>query len=158
MPDFVHFIVQNIFFHRRLSTSTASSGFESRKESLASSLESQKASTASSLESRRSSTTSTFESRKASTASSSSVSTLPTDVDEDVEEESAVTRIKSNQQLDEVLNGEFCLQFGHLLIVTNHIFASLLFLFFRARRKPTVCGQHRSQLVSCLSQVVIGGF
>ena len=60
---------------RRLSTSTASSGFESRKVSIESS------------------------------SSSMSASTVGTE-EEDFEEESAVTRVKSDQHLDQLLNGE----------------------------------------------------
>ena len=62
--------------HRRLSTSTASSGFESRKVSTAS-----------------------------STSSSMSASTFPTE-EVDIEEESAVTRVRSDHHLDELINGE----------------------------------------------------
>ena len=61
---------------RRLSTSTASSGFESRKVSIESS------------------------------SSSVSASTVATEEEEDIEEESAVTRVKSDQHLDQLLNGE----------------------------------------------------
>ena len=65
--------------HRRLSTSTASSGFESRKVSTAS-----------------------------STSSSMSASTFPTE-EVDIEEESAVTRVRSDHHLDELINGEMVL-------------------------------------------------
>ena len=100
--------------HRRLSTSTASSGFESRKVSTASSI-----------------------------SSSMSASTFPTE-EVDIEEESAVTRVRSDHHLEELINGE--LTSGLVVVVHHH-------LHFRVGRIPTVRDQHWSQLVSGLPQV-----
>ena len=53
-----------------------------------------------------STTSSGFESRKVSTASSSYSMSASTMEEDDIEEESAVTRVKSDQHLDQLLNGE----------------------------------------------------
>ena len=101
---------------RRLSTSTASSGFESRKVSIESS------------------------------SSSMSASTVATE-EEDIEEESAVTRVKSDQHLEQLLTGELDRNCGQYLVLHRFL--------LRSGRVPTLRDKHRSQLVSSLSQVDI---
>ena len=74
-----------------------------------------------------------------------SASTVATEEEEEVEEESAVIWVKSDQHLDQLLNGELTGNCG------RYLYPDML----RGGRIPTVCDKHRSQLVSSLSQVHI---
>ena len=81
-----------------------------------------------------------------SSSSSMSASTVATE-EEDIEEESAVTRVKSDQHLEQLLTGELDRNRGQYLVLHRFL--------LRSGRVPTLRDKHRSQLVSSLSQVDI---
>ena len=81
-----------------------------------------------------------------SSSSSMSASTVATE-EEDIEEESAVTWVKSDQHLDQLLNGELSRNRGQNLVLYRFL--------LRDGRIPTLRDKHWSQLVSSLSQVDI---